>query len=205
MNKPLTGAEVNQLIAGLNKLSHNLWWSWNQEAQDIFQELTPRGWQNLFHNAVAVLREVSEYELRVHLQDLEFAGRVRTVLADFEKYLTDQKTWGHLHAPEWGAALEATSFPSFHYTLYASVARVYAKMYHNNWLPYGIAALLMGSDFKGHHHWVSDAVVGSIVGTEIGNVVVDNYQGVTPAHRPVTLVPAACDPNGIGVALQVAR
>ena len=100
MNKPLTGAEVNQLIAGLNKLSHNLWWSWNQEAQDIFQELTPRGWQNLFHNAVAVLREVSEYELRVHLQDLEFAGRVRTVLADFEKYLTDQKTWGHLHAPQ---------------------------------------------------------------------------------------------------------
>jgi starch phosphorylase len=100
MNKPLTSAEVNELIVGLNKLSRNLWWSWNQEAQDIFQELTPRGWQNLFHNAVAVLREVSEYELRVHLQNLEFAARVRAVLADFEKYLTDQKTWGHLHAPQ---------------------------------------------------------------------------------------------------------
>ena len=99
MNKPLTGAEVNELIAGLNKLSRNLWWSWHQEAQDIFQELTPRGWQNLFHNAVAVLREVSEYELRVRLQDLEFAGRVRAVLEEFDKYLADQKTWGHVHAP----------------------------------------------------------------------------------------------------------
>jgi starch phosphorylase len=100
MNKPLTGAEVNELIAGLNKLSRNLWWSWNQEAQDVFQELSPRGWQNLFHNAVAVLREVSEYELRVRLQDLEFAARVRAVLAEFDKYLTDQKTWGHSHAPQ---------------------------------------------------------------------------------------------------------
>ena len=70
--KPLSGAELNELVAGLKKLSRNLWWTWNQEAQDLFQELSPRGWQNLFHNAVAVLREVSEYELRVHLQDADF-------------------------------------------------------------------------------------------------------------------------------------
>jgi len=100
MKKPLTGAELNELIAGLNKLSRNLWWTWNQEAQDIFQWLSPRGWMNLYHNAVAVLHEVSEYELRVHLEDTEFADRVRSVLKDFEKYLADQKTWGHLHAPE---------------------------------------------------------------------------------------------------------
>ncbi len=113
-------------------------------------------------------------------------------------YTKDPLDWGHLHAPEWGAALEATSFPSFHYTLYASVARVYAKMYHNNWLPYGIAALLMGSDFKGHHHWVSDAVVGSIVGTEIGNVVVDNYQGVTPPTAPSPSSPPPATPTASG-------
>ena len=78
--EPLTAAAVNELVAGLNKLSRNLWWCWDQEAQDLFQELSPRGWQNLFHNAVAVLREVSDYELRVRLQDADFAGRVRSVL-----------------------------------------------------------------------------------------------------------------------------
>jgi len=98
MNKPLAGAELNELISGLNKLSHNLWWSWDQEAQDVFQELTPRGWQNLYHNAVAVMREVSEYELRVRLQDSEFANRVRAVLQNFEKYLNDPNTWGHKNA-----------------------------------------------------------------------------------------------------------
>ena len=48
-----------ELIAGLNRLARNLWWTWNQEAQELFQELSPRSWRNLYHNAVAVLHEVS--------------------------------------------------------------------------------------------------------------------------------------------------
>src|SRR5580698_4975263 len=98
MKKPLTGAELNELIAGLNKISRNLWWCWNQEAQDLFQRLSPRGWQNLWHNPVAVLRDVSEYELKVHLQEPGFAGRVRAVLHDFHHYLDDKNTWCHQNA-----------------------------------------------------------------------------------------------------------
>src|SRR5215475_11660538 len=97
--KPLTSDELTELTAGLNKLARNLWWTWDQEAQEIFQELSPRGWQNLYHNAVAVLHEVSDYELRVRLQDHDFAGRVRDVLNAFDGYLKDAKTWGHQHAP----------------------------------------------------------------------------------------------------------
>jgi starch phosphorylase len=100
MKKPLTGAELNELIAGLNKLSRNLWWCWNQEAQDLFQRLSLRGWQNLWHNPVAILREVSEYELRVHLQEPGFADRVRSVLHEFQNYLDDKNTWCHQNVPK---------------------------------------------------------------------------------------------------------
>jgi starch phosphorylase len=99
MTQPLTSTEVDELVAGLNKMSRNLWWCWDQEAQELFYKLTPRGWQNLFHNPVAVLREVSDYELRVHLQDPAFAERTRGVLKDFRAYLEDQATWGRKHAP----------------------------------------------------------------------------------------------------------
>ena len=58
--KPLSKTELNELTSGLNKLARNLWWTWNQEAQELFQEMSPRGWQNLYHNAVAILHEVSE-------------------------------------------------------------------------------------------------------------------------------------------------
>jgi starch phosphorylase len=98
MKKPLTGAELNELVAGLNKLSRNLWWCWDQEAQDLFYQLSPRGWQGLYHNPVAVLREVSEYELRVHLQDSTFADQVRAVLHNFHGYLNDKNTWCHQNA-----------------------------------------------------------------------------------------------------------
>src|SRR5579863_6702954 len=96
---PLTLAELNELAAGLNKLARNIWWTWDQEAQELFQELSPRVWQNLYHNAVAVLHEVSEYELHVRLQDNDFADRVRAVLRTFDDYLKDQQTWCHQNAP----------------------------------------------------------------------------------------------------------
>ncbi len=97
---PLKPEEVTKLTAGLNKLARNLWWTWNQEAQEIFQELSPRGWMNLYHNAVAVLHEVSDYELRMRLQDQDFAGRVRDVIARFEDYLAEQNTWCRANAPQ---------------------------------------------------------------------------------------------------------
>src|SRR5437870_8840195 len=95
---PLPAREQTQLIVRLNRLARNLWWTWNQEAQEIFQELSPRGWQNLYHNAVAILHEVSEYELRVRLQDVDFARKVKEVLARFDAYIHDTQTWGATHA-----------------------------------------------------------------------------------------------------------
>jgi starch phosphorylase len=96
--RTLTSEELTESIAGLNKLARNLWWTWDQGAQEIFQELSPRAWQNLYHNAVAILHEVSEQELRVRLAEPEFLGHVRKVLRSFNAYLEERPTWGQLHA-----------------------------------------------------------------------------------------------------------
>src|SRR5215472_17352952 len=96
--KPLTSEELTELTAGLNKMARNLWWTWDESAQEIFQELSPRGFQNLYHNAVAVLHEVSEQELRVRLEEPRFAEKVRTTLRAFEEYITERPTWGDVHA-----------------------------------------------------------------------------------------------------------
>ena len=96
--KPLTSAELTDLIHGLNRLARNLWWTWNQEAQEIFQKLSPRVWQNLYHNAVAVLHEVSDYELRTRLQEPAFAADVRDVLKRFNAYMEERDTWAAQNA-----------------------------------------------------------------------------------------------------------
>ena len=55
--------QIDATVAGLNRLARNLWWTWNQDAQDVFEELSPRAWRYLYHNAVAVLRELSDEEV----------------------------------------------------------------------------------------------------------------------------------------------
>lgn len=98
-DKPLSVKEIEDLIAGLHRLARNLWWTWNQESQEIFQELSPRAWQNLYHNTVAILHEVSDQELRCRLQDPDFGQRVKLVLDSFQSYLDDKNTWGRANAP----------------------------------------------------------------------------------------------------------
>ncbi|MBO7524818.1 MAG: alpha-glucan family phosphorylase, partial [Verrucomicrobia bacterium] len=102
-SEPLTQKEVKEIVAGLNKMARNLWWTWNNEAQEIFESLSPRTWQNQYHNAVAVLREVSEwnaYELRARLQNPHFAQKVKAVLKKFDNYMTSQDTWAAANAPQ---------------------------------------------------------------------------------------------------------
>ncbi len=91
--------DIADLLAKLRRLAKNLWWTWNQECQEIFQELSPRGWQDFYHNAVAVLQDISEYELRTRLRDPIFARHVRSVLTAFDAYLNRRDTWTSHHAP----------------------------------------------------------------------------------------------------------
>ena len=97
--KVLPAQEVSEIVSGLNRMARNLWWTWNQDAQEFFQEMSPRGWQNLYHNAVAILHEVSEMELRARLQDHEFAAHALRVLHNFNSYMAEKNTWGRQHAP----------------------------------------------------------------------------------------------------------
>ncbi|KAB2661561.1 MAG: alpha-glucan family phosphorylase [Verrucomicrobia bacterium] len=92
--------DTDELVTGLHRLAHNLWWTWSQDAQDIFHDLSPRCWQNLYHNAVAILQEVSDYELRMRLLNPDLAQRVREVLARFEAYMGETNTWTAKNAPQ---------------------------------------------------------------------------------------------------------
>ena len=91
---------IEKNIVRLNSLARNLWWTWNQDAQDLFESLSPRAWQNLYHNAVAVMRELSNEELHARMLDNEFSDRVESVLSQFEDYLKDSDTWGASNAKD---------------------------------------------------------------------------------------------------------
>ena len=92
--------QTSDTIVALNALARNIWWTWNQDARGIFGELSARTWQNVYHNPVAVLREVSETELRTRLLEPSYAERVSLVLGDFQEYLSTENTWVNREAPD---------------------------------------------------------------------------------------------------------
>ena len=85
--------DISETITSLNSLARNIWWTWNQDARGIFGELSPRTWQNVYHNPVAILREVSGIELRTRLLEPEYAKRVAIVLDEFQEYINSDDTW----------------------------------------------------------------------------------------------------------------
>src|SRR5438045_9286747 len=99
MNKPPFSAdEITELTVGLNQVARNLWWTWNQEAQEVFHQLSPRCWRKLYHNAVAVLHEVSDYELRVRLQDRDLGRQLRGWRDSITANINETKQWPLDHA-----------------------------------------------------------------------------------------------------------
>ena len=100
MKKPLAPADLNELVVGLNKLARNLWWSWDQEAQELFQELSPRELAEF----VSQCRGRACTKSRITncacgCRTRSFACRVRQVLKEFDAFLNDQNTWAQAHAP----------------------------------------------------------------------------------------------------------
>lgn len=67
---------------------------------------------------------------------------------------------------------KATAMPSLHVTTYFALAKVLQMEFDNYWVPYGLMTAVFFSNVKGHQHWVSDMVVGGIIGTLIGRSIV---------------------------------
>ncbi len=91
--------DIQALIEDLKGVAHNLWWSWNPEAQDIFHELSPFFWEDTNHNAVEVMNWVSGQELRGRLADPAYFKKVQAISKSFRTYMQGQKTWGTRYAP----------------------------------------------------------------------------------------------------------
>ncbi len=93
-------SSTRSLVEGLSTLSKNLWWAWHPTAQAVYRELSPQLWEKTNHNATWLMTEISETELNARLGDSLFAEKVRTVLKDFESYMSNKKTWASTHAKE---------------------------------------------------------------------------------------------------------
>jgi len=100
----------------------------------------------------------------------------------------------------WTSVAYATSMPSYHFTQYFAMARVYSGVYDDNFWPYLAAGVISVANIRGHHHWVSDMVAGAVVGTAVGNLILNNYENRRNRQNNVFLIPSVSR-DSIGIAM----
>lgn len=83
-------ANLPEKLAGLEKLSKNLWWVWNNEATDLFMELDRELWSKVGHNPVMLLQRLTLNRIDEILNDNKLLAKVDSVLASFEKYMSEK-------------------------------------------------------------------------------------------------------------------
>ncbi len=85
-------------ISRLHELAYNLWWSWNAEAQSLYQAIDADLWQRGSHNPVRLLREAAPERLNALAEDQAFLAQYDHVLGAFDAYMKADQTWfGQTH------------------------------------------------------------------------------------------------------------
>lgn len=74
----------------LQRLSENLWWSWNFEATELFRSIDPDQWEAKNYNPVAILDELSLEQVEGLIQDKGYMARLKKVEKAYDKYMSAQ-------------------------------------------------------------------------------------------------------------------
>ncbi len=74
-------------LAPLMELAHNLWWTWNHPATDLFRSIDPARFEALDCNAIALLDELSTEKANALLADKTFVERMKSSLEAFRDYM----------------------------------------------------------------------------------------------------------------------
>jgi starch phosphorylase len=110
-------------IQRLSELSFNMWWVWNQDAQQLFRLIDKPLWDKLSHNPIAFLQQVDRALLNRTINDLYFLDRYDAVMKKYDQYLEEKNTWFSETYPQ--LEKEQIAYFSFEFGLHESLP-VYA-------------------------------------------------------------------------------
>ena len=79
--------QLPEKLQRLKELSDNLWWCWHTEAQELWKDVDPQGWERCAHNPVALLNSLNTLRLQQLQEDEVFLAKLDKVYRDFQSYM----------------------------------------------------------------------------------------------------------------------
>lgn len=81
------GSYLPEKLKNLSEIAHNLWWSWHDEAQELFSVIDTELWNQTRHNPVLLLEKTSHERLEELSEDENYIEKMNSVYASFRRYI----------------------------------------------------------------------------------------------------------------------
>lgn len=85
--KVLVSQVLPPRLEGLERLSQNLWWTWNIEAYDVFSSINPERFEEYERSPIHLIESLTKKEIENLLIDNNFLSRLDKVVQDFDSYM----------------------------------------------------------------------------------------------------------------------
>jgi phosphorylase/glycogen(starch) synthase len=87
----LVQKNIPERLVALEELSKNLWWSWNYEAEDLFESIDPTVWIESEKNPIIFLEMISYHRLLKLESDKQFLDKLTAVYEKFTQYMAKKQ------------------------------------------------------------------------------------------------------------------
>ncbi len=84
-------SNLPEALLPLKKISQNLWWSWNVDAQELFCSIDPKKWKETGHNPILLLERVGYQRLLELEEDKKFLMLMNQVSNELIYYLKERE------------------------------------------------------------------------------------------------------------------
>ena len=85
--------EIPSKIKGIEDLAYNLWWTWNQDAERLYEDIDSELWEDVNKNPVEFLAKVHYQDLKTAAKDEEYISFYEKIMKEFQDYLNNDNTW----------------------------------------------------------------------------------------------------------------
>jgi starch phosphorylase len=115
--------DLPKSLERLSELAFNIWWVWNHEAQDLFSIVDKYLWDDVNHNPVAFLQQVSYVKLTAQANNNEYLALYKETMEKFDAYIGEKTPYYAKRYPEFNG--KQIAYFSFEFGLHESLP-VYA-------------------------------------------------------------------------------
>ena len=86
-NSVFVSRHLPDSLKGLETLSRNLWWCWNDSAKELFKSVDEQAWKDSGENPIAMLDKVKLKRYKELEKDAAFLGKLEAVMSEFNAYM----------------------------------------------------------------------------------------------------------------------